>query len=357
MIANISDLLVPVSDAQPCGEDLSFSAEFDQIQEARREDDPNVDYGAWQTTLKQADWPAVIACCTDLLRTRSKDLRLAAWLTEGLVKTAGLRGLADGIELHARLMERFGLDIHPQGDEGDQEMRIGTLNWLNLRMSELVRQIPLTRAKEGQYSLNDYVAARQLQAQRQRNAEAAENAEEGATLEKLSSAAGKTEKSLYRQWMDDASRGRDALMQLATAADRQFGVDGPSFTQLRDGIDAIQQRLESIAKELGILSVEDTPAGINGSSDPIEGELAAQATSHGPIRTRAQALEALREVAKFFRTTEPHSPVAYLADKAAHWGAMPLHLWLRSVVKDQSSMSHIEELLGLEADQDSSRGA
>lgn len=355
MTANISDLLVPVSDARPCGEDLSFSVEFDQIQEARREDDPHVDYGAWQTTLKQANWPAVIACCTNLLRSRSKDLRLAAWLTEGLVKTTGLSGLADGIALHARLMERFGQDIHPQGDEGDQEMRIGTLNWLNLRMSELVRQVPLTRAKDGQYSLNDYVAACQLQAHRQRNEEA-ENREEGVTLEKFSGAAGKTEKSLYKQWIDDASRCGDALTQLTMAADHQFGVDGPSFTQLRDGIDAVRQRLESIAKELGILSVEDGPTGIISNSDPIDEESTAQAMLHGPFRSRGQALDALREVAKFFRNTEPHSPVAYLADKAAQWGAMPLHLWLRSVLKDQGSLSHIEELLGLGADQDGSHG-
>ena len=58
----------------------------------------------------------------------------------------------------------------------------------------------------------------------------------------------------------------------------------------------------------------------------------------------------LRQVAVFFRNTEPHSPVAYLADKAAHWGGMPLHAWLRNVVKDNSTLSHIEELLGLEGD-------
>ena len=42
--------------------------------------------------------------------------------------------------------------------------------------------------------------------------------------------------------------------------------------------------------------------------------------------TRAQALAQLRVVADFFRRTDPHSPVAYLADKAARWGDMPLHV-------------------------------
>ena len=68
----------------------------------------------------------------------------------------------------------------------------------------------------------------------------------------------------------------------------------------------------------------------------------------GPIQTRKHAIAQLREVADYFRRTEPHSPVAYLAEKAAAWGEQPLHVWLRGVVKDDSAFAHIEELLGLQ---------
>ena len=71
----------------------------------------------------------------------------------------------------------------------------------------------------------------------------------------------------------------------------------------------------------------------------------------GPLQTRAQALQQLRDVAGFFRRTEPHSPVAYLAEKAVKWGEMPLHEWLSQVIKDQGAMSHLEELLGLDKPQ------
>ena len=64
-------------------------------------------------------------------------------------------------------------------------------------------------------------------------------------------------------------------------------------------------------------------------------------------QARAQAVAQLREVAAFFRRTEPHSPVAYLADKAAEWADMPLHEWLTTVVKDDASLAHIRELLGV----------
>ena len=36
----------------------------------------------------------------------------------------------------------------------------------------------------------------------------------------------------------------------------------------------------------------------------------------------------------------------YLAERAASWGEMPLHVWLRAVIKDPSAIAGIEELLG-----------
>ena len=36
----------------------------------------------------------------------------------------------------------------------------------------------------------------------------------------------------------------------------------------------------------------------------------------------------------------------YLADKAASWGEMPLHVWLRAVVKDPAAIAGLDELLG-----------
>jgi len=44
--------------------------------------------------------------------------------------------------------------------------------------------------------------------------------------------------------------------------------------------------------------------------------------------------------------------VAYLADKAAGWGDMPLHVWLRAVIKDPATIAGVEELLGAHAASD-----
>jgi type VI secretion system protein ImpA len=336
----------PISESLMCGEDLSYSPEFDRIKEARREDDPTIEYGEWQTDLKQANWQLVVDSCTELLIKRSKDLRLSAWLTEGLVKTNGLAGLADGIDVAVRLIERFGGKIHPQPEAGDQEQRIGNISWLVMRMAQLVRQIPLTQSKVGQFNLNDYESARLLQTQLQRNPDAV--SEDKVTLEKFALAASKTDRARYTTWLADAAHCRASLAELVRVADTLFGNDGPSFGPLSDSLEAIEDRLQRIAKELGIMTVADVNSEeeTNESSEAESGNVTSIVRG-GPIKTRAQALDQLRQGAAFFRNTEPHSPVAYLADKAAHWGDMPLHVWLRSVMKDQGGLSHIEELLGL----------
>ncbi|WP_395400456.1 hypothetical protein ACHMW6_23755 [Pseudoduganella sp. UC29_106] len=136
-----------------------------------------------------------------------------------------------------------------------------------------------------------------------------------------------------------------ALRALEQAVDARVGVDGPSFSAARE---ALQHAIDFI----GLL----TPAAEAAASDgdladgwpgaaPAGMAIRSRAAGGAPM-TRAQALAQLRQIADFFRKTEPHSPVAYLADKAASWGDMPLHEWLHAVVKDPALAAQLDELLG-----------
>ena len=68
-------------------------------------------------------------------------------------------------------------------------------------------------------------------------------------------------------------------------------------------------------------------------------------TAGGQVASREEALRRLAEVARFFRATEPHSPVAYLVDRAVKWGRMSLGDWLREVVKDETQLGMLYDLL------------
>lgn len=278
---NVAQLLQPVSTERPCGEDLSFSGEVDVIAQARQHDDPTLDQGEWATALKEADWPFVVSRCTDMIAVRSKDLRLAAWLTEALAKTRGLRGLGDGYAVLSGLCEQYWTDLYPLVDDGDYDQRIGNLFWLLARTPFLVRE-----------------SAAQAPA------------------------------------LDDAEYCLAMLTALERVVDTQLGADGPGFSAAREAVQAVVRELAPFGHAVMLAD----------GGEATVGNVAIQAV--GGLQNRTQALLQLRLVAEFFRRTEPHSPVAYLAERAAGWGEMPLHVWLRAVIKDPAVIASVEELLG-----------
>lgn len=115
--------------------------------------------------------------------------------------------------------------------------------------------------------------------------------------------------------------------------------------------------IERLAAELGVAGVSapmGADAGRAASASCGGGAceaMSATAESMLPVMpaSRAQALAQLRLVADYFRRHEPHSPVAYLADRAAQWGDMPLHLWLRAVLKEPGALASLDELLGVQS--------
>jgi type VI secretion system protein ImpA len=327
---NIEQLLAPIAGPSPCGQDLAFSAELDEIAQARQADDPSLEQGPWVTTLKEADWKFVGKRCAVLIEQRSKDLQLAVWLAEAQAKTGGLRGLGDALLLLGGLCERYWDHLHPLPDEDGVERRIGNLCWIAARTPQLVREVPVTEGEA--YSLRDFEAAR------------ARSPEEGADLE---AARRRSSKAFYEGLMRDCDHCAAALGDLERAVDDRLGADGPSFRAAKSALEDLILFVTPAARESGALPQEaagKAPAGAQGAASPA----AAPVVASGPIQTRTQALAQLRLVAEFFRRTEPHSPVAYLADKAAKWGEQPLHLWLRAVVKDEATLGRLEEMLGVE---------
>ena len=341
-------LLAPLPGAQPCGEDMLFSAEFDSIQDARRFDDPSLDQGEWVTEIKEADWRTVIAESTSLLQNRTKDLRLAAWLAEALSKERGFAGLREGYELIAGLCEQFWEHLYPLPEADDPEARMGSMAWLATRSSQLIREVPLVEAGKGGYSLIDWEVATSLVEAIRRDPEQADELSRGKiTQDQFESARRATPPAFYKTLHDDVVGCGAALLRLESVLDARAGDHAPSFRPAREALQAVRALVERFG---GKPEPKHTAVEAKGAQQQAAQSAAGavvETVAVGPIRTRAQALNQLRDVAEFFRQTEPHSPVAYLAARAAKWGDMPLHAWLRTVVKDDATLSQIEELLGL----------
>ncbi len=383
MPIHVNALLAPLSDASPCGEDLLFSSEFDAIQHARKFDDPSLDQGEWVTEIKEADWGFVIEQSVALLGSQTKDLRLAVWLTEALAIQDGVTGLTQGYELLAGLCRTWWDEVHPQPEGDDTEYRLGNVGWLSSRTAELLRAMPLTDGAGSRYSTLDWdIAQHVAQAVRRDPDNAGEIARGKPAVDQIEASKRMTPVSFYATLLANLGAFDAALTELDDELERRAGNAAPSFRLARDAYQSVRMLAERFAKEQGY-SVDaqpksppaQPPAGQPGAVDRTEPSFqtpfspepnaampnlhAVQSVPAAPavptviagIQNRAQAVEQLRAVAKYFRATEPHSPVAYLADKAAEWADMPLHQWLASVVKDDGSLAHIRELLGLKPDE------
>lgn len=345
----LTALLQPIAAASPCGEDLSFSSEFDAIARARQFDDPSLDQGDWQVALKEADWPFVAAHCATLLSTRSKDLRLAVWLAEAQARTRRLRGLGDGLVLLAGLCDRYWPELYPLPEDGDHEQRIGNLAWLLARLPQLVKDMPLADAADMPSSLRDIEAAQRAARAGQHTAGAdpwdlAKKAPEGPGSAELEAARRRNAPQFAAALLADADYCLQSLLLLEQAVDARLGAQGPSFGLARDVLEVVLHLVRPPAGDGAALPPDGVVDGAAGGATA-----AAQTgfTTAATPQDRAQALAQLRQVAEFFRRTEPHSPVAYLADKSAAWGELPLHLWLRAVVQEPAVLARINELLGV----------
>src|ERR1035438_3253242 len=126
---SIDELLEPISDENPSGTNLRYGPEFDAIKEARRED-PDVAQGDWKVERRTADYKKVLKLTTEVLRSKTKDLQIAVWLTEANTHLKGFEGLAAGLRLVMELLLRFWDSLYPEIEDGDAEMRAAVLEWL-----------------------------------------------------------------------------------------------------------------------------------------------------------------------------------------------------------------------------------
>src|SRR5579863_2862296 len=123
-VSTMEDLLQPISEAKPAGDDQSGEAEWQDLKEARRSDD-KFNRGNWDRPLKEADWRTVKEISVELLGRKTKDLRLAVFLTEAnLNLNEGFAGLADSLRLIRGLLSGFwDTGLFPELENGDAQYR------------------------------------------------------------------------------------------------------------------------------------------------------------------------------------------------------------------------------------------
>ncbi|MFT4178622.1 MAG: type VI secretion system protein TssA [Thermomonas sp.] len=352
MAIDVNELLAPIPGSDPAGSDASFSDQFDRIREARRADDPNLDQGEWQTELKVADWREAQNLAEDILRNTSKDLQAAVWLAEAAISRYGLEGARDGFDLLTGLMDTYWENLHPRAEDGDLEERAGKLAWFATYGSRALLAMMLNDDPHAPLTLTGWLDSREVDNLGRQNAEAYQTALDEGRIngEAYDSRMLATADGVIRERAEQVQAAREAFARFSAMADGKLGRDAPSLAAIDDALKKIQQVYARVATAKGL-------GGVAAAADE-GGEQAAYASEGGgggvalnlgggSLASKEAALRALGDIAGFFRRTEPHSPVAYLLERAVSWANMPLDQFLAELIRDEGTLSSIRERVGL----------
>ena len=114
---DLETLLAPLAADAPCGPDLEYDPAFQAMLEAGA-GKPERQYGDKVYPAEPPDWALIHEKASELAR-RTRDLRVAVWLTRSGSRMRGLTGAVAGLQLVEGLLERHWQGVHPPLDAGD----------------------------------------------------------------------------------------------------------------------------------------------------------------------------------------------------------------------------------------------
>jgi type VI secretion system protein ImpA len=332
---SIDGLLEPIEGDEPAGPDLRYEPVYDEIKRAREEEDDTMPQGEWKRELKVADFPLVVKLATEVLSDRSKDLQIAAWLTEAWTREEGFAGLDRGLVLLRRLMEEFWDGLHPGIDEdGDLEFRAVPLEWLGRYLQPSVEHVPITSSGLGYLHYRESrTVPTESQAESDKDKAKARNEaiESGkVTPEEFEEGVQSSGKEFYRGVVARIESAQENLSALEDFCDERFGDVTPNLIPLRDHL----EELHRLTGQYLAVKLEEDPDPVVMEEEPAsaEGEEAAPSAEVGApggtrealteISSAADASRAAAEAARFLRRKRPADPSPYLMLRGLRWGEL-----------------------------------
>jgi type VI secretion system protein ImpA len=346
------NILAPIPGDNPGGVNLRYDPISEKIKEARREDD-ELPAGEWEKERKVADHKTVIKLAVEAITTKSKDLQIAAWLTESLLKTQGYTGFNDGLTLVYGMVTTFWEHCYPQvppeemppaeGEEDENErnmredewreeresaleLRAAPLSWLGVALDIPLRMAPITKSG---LSFLKYKESRTVgyEADASGNDEKSERrngliAEGKLPAEDWDSAEKATANELLRDERAALRASLETVKSLNEFSQEKFGEMAPSFSTLRQTLEELSHFVNGLLKLRG--DVEGAEAGADGAVAGQEGG-AAVATLSISGATPANISEVgprLEAIARYLRGHDPQNPAPYTMLRGYRWGEL-----------------------------------
>ena len=289
---------------------------------------------------------------------RTKDIEIAAWLTEAMLRLHGFAGLRDGFRLIGELVALDWDGVYPAPGEEGIEGRVASLSGLNGIEGEGTLIVPIRRTSltdgEGDHRLAlwQYQQAHEIDAITDADKRQKRVAMGAVTKEQLEAAVGRTSPEFFKTLYDDLGQCGQAFEALNTLLSEKCGSDAPPASRIREALEACTSALTDMAgAHVRAPAAGAAPASAggptNGKGSPAPALPLRVADAAG--MGRDEALQTVAGIAEFFRHTEPHSPLSYLLDQAVRWGRMDLPELMTELLAEGDGRDRYFRLTGIKA--------
>ena len=370
-VIDIESLTQPISDDAPAGEDIradrSPTSVFYQIKDAReraRSAERNMFHEEDTGESAKDAWREILQIAPEILRDKSKDLEVAAWYVEALLRIYGFAGVRDGFALATALVQKFWDDIYPVPEEDDEEdireIRVAPFAGLNGEGRDGTLIAPLKRvditeeSDVGPYAYWQYQQALEIQRIHDEDARDERIASAGVSLDLFDKVINDTSVSFCQDLIDDLEGAIDAYNELSQAFDEKAESYSPPSSNIKNTLTEILGTVNHLTKDKMALAAPAEEASAEaGEEGSAAGNVAAGAAgdsasiANAVVASREDAFRQLLKIADFFKKTEPHSPVSYAIEKTVRWGRMSLHELMNELLLDAQAKENYEMLTGV----------
>ncbi len=303
-------------------------------------------------TAVPPQWRTIRDLGIDAIAGKSKDLEIAAWLTEALLRCDGLIGFTAGVRLMTGLVDGFWDELLPLPDEDGIATRVGPVGGLNGvsgegTLSQPLRKLTLFLRPDGaplqfwQFEQSSDLAAVVDPERRQQRIDAGTM-----PFDTVAAEAGAAGTASFAVLRDQTNAAREAWQALSDTLDARAGADAPPTSRVRELLEKISNAAALFAGGQAAAPPGDGAVAPSGGATSVVG-FSDIAVAPGAVATREEALRSLAAIAEFFRRTEPLSPLAYTLQEAVRRARLSWPELLEEIVPDVTLRGQILTSLGI----------
>jgi type VI secretion system protein ImpA len=350
----IDSLLEPIPGDEAAGNAVPFNVRR-QLDEHRKEVIPeafSADDPMRPEAPKTADWPAIIDLAQETLKETSKDMLVAARLTEALAKEHGFGGLRDGLTLMRRLIEDAWDRVHPTIEDGDVEVRAAAFNWLDdadrgARFPHSVRGIGFIPGDERKYSWKDWRDVMESKGE--------------LTRETIEAGSENMSREDVQNVVDDINEGMAEVDKIVEITTEKMSDLAPSLSEVRTSLRDCLQLAEQILDKKGPAPsdepmVDDDLGDLGGDAESglgddlggaTNGDDAGGAPRPRRANSRKEIYAQLEQVSSRLLEIDPHSPISYLVQRAVKLSRLSLPQLLKALIRNEQALDDLSRDLDL----------